>query len=82
MSSGCIPVVSNVGGIKQLSFDGFGHKFGEFNAVAIAKVIVAYASDPIKSETESLNAKRFAEENFPLTKQLHEIVALYKELTI
>ena len=82
MSSGCIPVVSNVGGIKQLAFDGFGHKFGKFDAVAIAKVIVAYVADPMKLKTESLNAKRFAEENFPLTKQVHEIAALYKGLTI
>jgi glycosyltransferase involved in cell wall biosynthesis len=80
MSTGCVPVVSNVGGIKQLPFDGFGYKFDEFNAASIAKVIVAYAADHEKFKTESLNARSFVEKNYSLTKQVHEIVELYKDL--
>jgi len=82
MSTGCVPVISNVGGIKQLSFDDFGFKFDEFNAVTIAKVIAAYAADPEKLKTEGLNARRFVEENFSLTKQVQEIVELYKEIKV
>ncbi|HEX5152445.1 MAG TPA: glycosyltransferase [Parafilimonas sp.] len=81
MSTGCIPVVSNVGGIKQLAFEGFGHKFDEFNAPTIAKIIVAYAANPEKLKTESLNARGFVEQNYSLTKQVNEIVELYKELS-
>lgn len=80
MSTGCVPVVSNVGGIKQLPFKGFGYKFDEFNAASIAKVIADYAANPEKFKTESLNARKFVEQNYSLTKQVHEIVDLYKEL--
>ena len=80
MSTGCVPVVSNVGGIKQLPFNGFGYKFDEFNAASIAKVIASYAVDPQKFKTESLTARNFVENNYSLTKQVHEIVDLYKEL--
>ena len=80
MSTGCVPVVSNVGGIKQLPFDGFGYKFDEFNAGEIAKVIVEYASDKEQFKNESLKARAFVEANYSLTKQVHEIVDLYKEI--
>jgi glycosyltransferase involved in cell wall biosynthesis len=80
MSTGCVPVVSNVGGIKQLPFDGFGYKFDEFDAAAIAKIIAAYADDQQKFKTESLKARAFVEKNYSLTKQVHEIVDLYREL--
>jgi glycosyltransferase involved in cell wall biosynthesis len=80
MSTGCVPVVSNVGGIKQLPFDGFGYKFDEFNANEIAAVIIAYANDPNKFKNESLKARAFVEANYSLTKQVHEIVDLYREI--
>ena len=80
MSTGCIPVVSNVGGIKQLPFDGFGYKFDDFNARAIAEVIVAYANNPQKFEIESLKARAFVEKNYSLSKQVNEIISLYREL--
>jgi glycosyltransferase involved in cell wall biosynthesis len=81
MSTGCVPVVSNVGGIKQLPFDGFGYKFDEFDSAAIAKVIADYAADPVRFKNESINARNFVEQNYSLTKQVHEIVDLYKELS-
>jgi glycosyltransferase involved in cell wall biosynthesis len=80
MSTGCVPVVSNVGGIKQLQFDGFGYKFDEFNAEDIAKVIVAYASNKERFKNESVKARAFVEANYSLTKQVHEIVDLYKDV--
>jgi L-malate glycosyltransferase len=80
MSTGCVPVVSNVGGIKQLLFDGFGYKFDEFNASEIAKVIAGYAINTIKFKNESLKARAFVEKKYSLTKQVHEIVDLYKEM--
>lgn len=80
MSTGCVPVVSNVGGIKQLPFNGFGYKFDEFKAAEIAKIIADYASNANKFKTESLNARQFVEKNYSLTKQVHEIVELYREM--
>ncbi len=80
MSTGCVPVVSNVGGIKQLPFDGFGYKFDEFDAASIATVIADYAANPEHFKKESLNARNFVEQTYSLTKQVHEIVDLYKEL--
>jgi len=81
MSTGCVPVVSNVGGIKQLAFDGFGYKFTEFNASTIATIIAAYAAEPERLKTESLRARTFVEQNFSLTKQVRELVELYEEIT-
>jgi L-malate glycosyltransferase len=81
MSMCCVPVVSNVGGIKQLTFNGFGYKFDEFNTDEIAKVIVDYASNKNRFKSESLKARAFVEANYSLTKQVHKIVGLYKELT-
>lgn len=80
MSTGCVPVVSNVGGIKQLPFDGFGYKFDDFNPAEIARVIAAYANDAQKFKMESQRARSFVEQNYSLTKQVHEIVDLYREL--
>ena len=81
MSTGCVPVISNVGGIKQLPFDDFGYKFDAFNAVEIANIIVTYAANENKFKEESLKARAFVEKNYSLTKQVHEIVELYKDLT-
>ena len=80
MSTGCVPVVSNVGGIKQLPFDGFGYKYDIFDAQKIAAVIAGYAANFEKFKTESLNAREFVKTNYSLTKQVHEIVDLYKEI--
>ena len=80
MSTGCVPVVSNVGGIKQLQLDGFGYKFDEFNAGEIAKIIVDYASNINRFKNESLKARAFVEANYSITKQVHEIVDLYKKM--
>lgn len=80
MSTGCVPVVSNVGGIKQLPFDGFGYKFDDFKPAEIARVIAAYADDRQQFKAESQRARDFVESNYSLTKQVHEIVELYKEL--
>ena len=80
MSTGCVPVVSNVGGIKQLAFEGFGYKFDEFDAKEIAQLIVAYASNPEKFKEESARAREFVEKNYSLTKQVHEVLALYKDM--
>lgn len=81
MSSGCVPVVSNVGGIKQLNFDGFGYKYDEFNADEIAKSISAYATDEERFKTESEKARTFVENNFSLTRQVNETIDLYRKLT-
>lgn len=80
MSTGCVPVLSNVGGIKQLRLNGFGYKFDKFNAGEIASVITDYASNPNRFKSESLKARAFIEANYSLTKQVHEIVDLYKEM--
>ncbi len=80
MSTGCVPVVNNVGGIKQLPFNGFGYKYDVFDAKKIAVIIAGYASDAQKFKKESLNARAFVEANYSLTKQVYEIVELYTEM--
>ncbi len=80
MSSGCVPVVSNVGGIKQLDIPGIGHKFDTYNAAAIAQVICAYTKEPQRYLEESNKARAFVVNNYSLTKQVNEIIDLYKAL--
>jgi glycosyltransferase involved in cell wall biosynthesis len=79
MSCGCVPVISNVGGIKQLSFKNFGHKFDSFNAKEIADVVKKYLYNTPMFKEESLRARNFVVENYSLQKQLMEIIQLYKE---
>jgi glycosyltransferase involved in cell wall biosynthesis len=79
MSCGCVPVISNVGGIKQLSFKNFGHKFDSFNAKEIADVVKKYLYNTPMFKEESLRARNFVVENYSLQKQLKEIIQLYKE---
>ena len=63
MSCGCVPVVSDVGGIRQLEFDGFGYKFHTFNAKGIAMHIVEYL-DKDKWTCESKKSRQFVDKNF------------------
>ncbi len=81
MSCGCVPVVSNVGGIKQLPFDGFGYKYDVFNESAIADVMVSYLDDLARFNKESDNARRFIVENYSLHKQVEQVIQLYLLLT-
>ena len=80
MSCGCVPVVSNVGGIKQLDFGDVGHKFNEFDPEQIADKIICYTKRPAVYFEESNKAREFVIKNYSLAKQVNEIVALYRKL--
>jgi glycosyltransferase involved in cell wall biosynthesis len=80
MSSGCVPVVSNVGGIKQLNIPGIGHKYDTFEPSQIATFINSYSKDPQRYLQESRAARDFVVNNYSLTKQVNEIIDLYKAL--
>lgn len=80
MSSGAVPVISNVGGIKQLQFHDFGFKYDEFDAPAIAEKIVDYLNNQDKFNKESFNARAFIEEKYSLNKQVDEVLDLYNNL--
>jgi len=79
MSCGCVPVVSDVGGIRQLAFDGFGYKYHTFNAKGIAMQITEYL-DKDRMACEIKKSRQFVEQNFSLNKQVEEIIALYREM--
>ena len=78
MSCGCVPVISNVGGIKQLQFDGFGYKYDAFDAKKIAEEVVGYTIDKQKFLAESKRAREFVVKNYSLEKQVREIIKLYQ----
>jgi len=78
MSCGCVPVISNVGGIKQLQFDGFGYKYDAFDAKKIAEEVVSYTTDKQKFLAESKRARDFVVKNYSLEKQVREIIKLYQ----
>ncbi len=77
MSGGCVPVVSNVGGIKQLPFDGFGYKYDVFDENAIAEVMVSYLDDYSRFIEESKKARLFIVKNYSLHNQVNEVLHLY-----
>lgn len=79
MSCGCVPVVSNVGGIKQLDVQGIGYKFDEFDPEEIAGRINEYAQNHQKLYTEKNKAREFVIQNYSLSKQVNEIIDLYKQ---
>jgi len=80
MSCGCVPVVSNVGGIKQLDFGSVGYKFDEFDPLQIADRIICYTKNPVSYFEESNRAREFVIKNYSLTKQVNEIIELYRQL--
>jgi glycosyltransferase involved in cell wall biosynthesis len=80
MSCGCVPIVSNVGGIKQLDFGGIGFKFDEFDPEGISDEINCYTKQPANYFAESVKAREFVIKNYSLTKQVNEIIGLYKEM--
>jgi glycosyltransferase involved in cell wall biosynthesis len=80
MSCGCVPVVSNVGGIKQLDLTGIGYKFDEFDPEQIADKINCYTKNPASYLNESNKARDFVIKNYSLTKQVNEIIFLYWKL--
>jgi len=82
MSCGCVPVVSNVGGIKQLDFGGVGYKFDEFDPEKIAMEINAYTQNPSRYFEQSEKARQFVINYYSLTKQVNEIIDLYREITV
>jgi glycosyltransferase involved in cell wall biosynthesis len=82
MSCGCVPVVSNVGGIKQLDLCGIGHKFDVFNPDEIAGKIISYQQQPDKYFSESKKAREFVIKNYSLTKQVNEMIDLYRKIIL
>lgn len=79
MSCGCVPVLSDVGGIKQLELN-FGHKFQQFDAEKIAGVIVGYFNNPAKFKTESEQARAFVVQHYSLDKQVNDFIELYNQI--
>ncbi|HRI21685.1 MAG TPA: glycosyltransferase [Panacibacter sp.] len=80
MSCGCVPVVNDIGGIRQLDFKGIGLKFNNFDAERIAEKILSYAEQPEQYFIESIKAREYVVTNCSLTKQANEIVGLYNNL--
>lgn len=81
MSCGCVPVVSNVGGIKQLDLTGIGYKFDEFDAELLADKINCYTKNLSSYFEQSCKAREFVVKNYSLAKQVREIIFLYRKLT-
>src|SRR4051812_13042873 len=80
MSCGCVPVVSNVGGIKQLDLTDIGYKFDQFDPEQIADKINCYTKNPASYFNESNKARDFVIKNYSLMKQVNEIIFLYRKL--
>jgi len=81
MSCGCVPVVSNVGGIKQLDLNGIGYKFDEFDPEQIADKINCYTKNLSSYFEQSCKAREFVVKNYSLMNQVNEIIFLYRKLT-
>lgn len=80
MSSGCVPIVSNVGGIKQLEFDDFGYKFDGFDAEKIADKIISLSENYADFAEQSKKAHDFVLKNYSLKNQVNKTLELYDML--
>jgi len=80
MSCGCVPVVSNVGGIKQLEFEGFGNKFDVFDAGKIADTIISFTENLPDFSVQSKKAHEFVLKNYSLKNQVNKTLELYDML--
>ena len=80
MSCACVPVVSNVGGIKDLDFVDFGYKYENFDADILANVIANYYANKSKIVAERNKARKFVVENHSLDKQAESYLKIYKNV--
>lgn len=80
MSCACVPVVSNVGGIKDLDFVDFGYKYENFDADILANVIAGYYANKLKVVAERNRARKFVVENHSLDKQVESYLKIYKNV--
>ncbi|MGN6211730.1 glycosyltransferase [Parafilimonas sp.] len=80
MSCACVPVISNVGGIRDLDFDDFGYKYESFDADILANVIADYYTNKSKVIAERNKARKFIVENNSLEKQVEGYLNIYKNV--
>lgn len=80
MSCACIPVTSNVGGIRNLTFNGFGYKYENFNKEDLAKIIFQYYNNKNKILEERKKAREFVLRDYSLDKQVNEYINIYNSL--
>lgn len=79
MSSSCVPIVTNVGGIKQMDFTGFGLKLDKFDAGHFCDKIAHYANDSTNLSNEGVKARRYIVEKFSINRQLEELNNIYNQ---
>lgn len=78
MACGCVPVVTNVGGIKQLKLDKFGCKYDNIDTAIKYIVETSHENELLRSKKKQ--ARKYVEENFSLKKQLDTFLCLYNSL--
>jgi glycosyltransferase involved in cell wall biosynthesis len=79
MACGCIPVVTNVGGIKQLQIDQFGFKYERIDEAARYIIEISYDKELVALKKRQ--ARIYVETNFSLERQLNNFLSLYNSLT-
>lgn len=80
MSCECVPITSNVGGIKYLNFSEFGYKYEEFNSDNIASIIYKYCNNRLMILEEGKKAREFIIMNNGLNKQVEKYIDIYMSL--
>jgi len=81
MSTGVVPVATNVGGNPDLVEDGAsGLLFWPRDAGMLANILAELASDPLRRRFLGGNARRRVEKNFSLDKMLNRYTNLYTSL--
>ena len=81
MSTGVVPVATNIGGNPDLIEDGTsGLLFWPRDAGNLANILTELASDPLRMRFLGGNARRRVEKNFSLDKMLDRYTNLYTGL--
>lgn len=80
MACGCVPVASNVGGIKNLAFENFGLKYNIGSNQVIIEFIGQLLDDHHKLTRYKKEASEFVSKNYSLDKQICSLLQTYQKV--
>jgi glycosyltransferase involved in cell wall biosynthesis len=82
MSCGCIPVATNVGGIKNIIFSSNGLKFEPDDHKSVLEFLGEMLNDKNKSFKSKQEVREIVVTNYSLRRQLDQLLSIYKNALI
>lgn len=80
MACGCVPVASNVGGIKNIAFEPFGLKYDINQKEEIVKFVGLLLNDNEKMNQFKRDARVYVSNDFSIERQLNSLLQFYQKV--